>query len=83
MKTVIYMNHRIREKVPSGPVIRVTRGRSVRDTDEVTILVGGRVIGRVVYDPENNPSSSHEVKAWVELADGVEVVLKPAVKELA
>ena len=73
MKTIIYMNNRIREVNPSGPVIRVQRGRSRRDTNEAKLLLNGRQIGRVVYDPVNNPSNTHEVKAWVELDQSVEV----------
>lgn len=74
MITIIFMNHRIREQAPVGGVIRVQRGRSRKDTNEARLMVGGRQIGRVVYDPPNNPVTSHEVKAWVELFEGVEVV---------
>lgn len=73
-RTVIYMNHRIRDKVPDGPVIRVQRGRKQSDTNEALLVLNGQLLGRVVYDPPNNPSSSHEVKAWVELDPCVEVM---------
>ncbi len=67
------MNHRIRDAVPDGPVIRVKNGRRWRDTNEATLLLNGRRIGRVIYAPDENPVTTHEVKAWVELDEAVEV----------
>lgn len=66
MKTVIFMNHRIREKKPSGPVIRAVRGKKITESNCLKLMFAGKEVGRVIYDPKNNPSTTHEVKAWVE-----------------
>lgn len=60
-KTVIFVN---------GQTIRVVKGRSRKDVKEVRIIVGGRLIGRVIYDPSTSPVNS---PAWIELFDGIEV----------
>ena len=62
-KTIIY-----RRLISNGKAIRVVRGRSRKDTNEVKILVGGRQIGRVVYE------AGIENPFFVELFDGVEVI---------
>lgn len=72
--TFIYMNERIRQKRPSKGVIRVQemdgRGgvKSVVDGNRVDIYDRkGTIVASVVYDPKNNPSPTHEVKAWVQV----------------
>lgn len=73
MKTIIYMNERIRMKTPDGPVINVSQDKNVVATNEAKLFVGRKCVGRVVYDPQNNPSSTHEVKAWVEFFGDVRI----------
>lgn len=78
-KRYIYMNHRIRDVKPSGPVIRAQVGKSRRakESNCVEIRVWGRVIARVVYDPKSNPSPTHSVKAWVEVDGNPSVDVVP------
>lgn len=82
MNVIIYMNEQIRNAKPKGPVIDVIEKQGsmkrVTQTNEAALFVDGQYIGRVVYDPANNPSDTHCVKAWVEFNDSVEVVCKPA-----
>ena len=72
--TFVFMNEKIRERVPSGPVIRAVRGRSVKESNLLRLMVAGREVGRVVFDPSRSPVKTHEVKAWIELNGAVEVV---------
>lgn len=72
--TFIYMNERIRQKRPSKGVIRVQEMngqggiKSVIDGNCVHIYDRkGWLVASVVYDPKNNPSPTHEVKAWVQV----------------
>ena len=76
MPTYIYMNEKIRMQKPDGPVIRVQEGKGGKcvDTNEARLFVGRKCVGRVVYDPAKNPSTTHEVKAWVEFSAHVKVV---------
>lgn len=75
----LFMNHRIREKKASGPVIvamddLIGGELRVREADEFELWVHGQKIGRVVYDPKMLAAcETHEVKAWVELDDIVVV----------
>jgi hypothetical protein len=75
MKTILYMNERIKHKHPNGPVIRAVRGKDWLEANTVYLTLGGEVIGKVVFDPKNNPSDTHMVKAWIELEDCVRVSL--------
>ena len=71
MKT-IYMNHRIREKKPSGPVIVVQDEAGTTEANSFAITVGGEVIGFVEFDSKGCPQvTTHDVKAWVEFNDRV------------
>jgi hypothetical protein len=75
-KTFIYMNERIHEHPPTGPVVKVDRPDGSEDEgDLIEIKVLGRVVARVRYAPNRNPSKTHKLKAWVEVLDvpGVEV----------
>lgn len=63
----VYMNHRIREKKPSGPVIVVQEECITMTGNCFEINVGGMVIGHVVFDPDGlDQCETHDVRAWVE-----------------
>ncbi len=73
----IYMNEFIREKKTHVPVIVVETtdagvGRSMPTTrvytDHVDIMYEGTIIATVRHDPANNPSKTHDVKVWIEVA---------------
>lgn len=68
---MIFMNEKIRQKVPSGPVIRAVCGRKVQEANTLKLVFAGREVGRVIFDPENSPVDTHEVKAWIEWAGEV------------
>jgi hypothetical protein len=68
VKRYIYMNHRIREPKPSGPVIAVQTGKRVRSTNRVQLVHQGAVIGEVRFEPNGLRSApSHHVRAFVEI----------------
>jgi hypothetical protein len=78
MTQYIYMNHRIRERKPSGPVIvaqdDLYGSPRVREADEFDLWFHGEHIGRVVFEPAGlDACETHDVKAWVELDDLVVV----------
>jgi hypothetical protein len=75
MKRYIYMNHRIRQAKPNGPVIVVQDERGHQtEANGFDLHFDGFKIGRVVYDPAGLPAcETHEVKAWVELVGNVEI----------
>lgn len=66
MTTHIFMNHRIRQAKPDGPVIVAQTGKKVREGNRVDIMHAGVVVASVIYDPKGNPSKTHAVKAWIE-----------------
>jgi len=78
MKVFIFMNHRIREKRPRGPVIRV-QGSGHADpahnfTEGNTVVINGPSIVR--FDPRGLPfAPEHHVTAWIE-ADDRDVVVR-------
>lgn len=68
MKRYIYMNHRIREPKPSGPVIAVQTGERVKNTNRVEILHQGVVVGEVRFQEKGlRAAHRHHVRAFVEL----------------
>lgn len=75
MTQYVFMNHRIREKKPSGPVIVVqdeltADGPRQRESNSFDIWYHGDKIGRIVFDLKLLQAvDSHEVKAWVEFDD--------------
>ena len=73
MKTFIFVNHRIRQKKPSGPVITAQIGDVILEGNSVEILHEGKVIARVLYDPMRKPSKTHHVSAFVETNTKVRV----------
>lgn len=66
MKTIIFVNHRIKQKKPNGPVITAQSGERILEGNTVEIFHDGKVIARVVYDPSRKPSKTHNVVAFVE-----------------
>lgn len=77
MTTFIYMNHRIRNRSltrprKDRPVIVAQRQDDanyvmVSEDNCFSIVVDGKVVGRVLFDPRKDPSPTHHVKAWVEV----------------
>jgi hypothetical protein len=74
----IHMNHRIKQKRPRRGVVRVSDKSGHVDGNEFVFkLKDGTVLGRVVYSRKGCPEiETHEVRAWVELTDAVDVWLK-------
>lgn len=77
-KVFIFMNHRIRQKRPGGPVIRVQGSghsdprHNFREGDMV--VINGPSIVR--FDPRGLPfAGEHHVTAWIE-ADDRDVVVR-------
>lgn len=71
----IFMNHKIRQVKPDGPVIvcQDAHGKQ-REANRFALVVNGQTIGWVEYVPTGLEAvESHDVKAWVELFDFVEV----------
>jgi hypothetical protein len=76
MTQFLFMNHRIRDKKPSGPVI-VAQDDFVldntprqREANEFEFWHHGEKIGRVVFDPKGlTECKTHDVRAWVEFDD--------------
>jgi hypothetical protein len=76
MTQYVFMNEKIRQKKPCGPVIVVQDGAGAQyEANAFDLIFEGVLIGRVRYDRAGlDACETHEVKAWVELADGVEAV---------
>lgn len=72
----LFMNHRIREKVVSGPVIICQNDDGEqRESNCFEIVAFGQPIGRIVFKSEGlKQCDTHEVRAWVELDDDIELV---------
>lgn len=72
-KVFIHMNHRIRDKRPRGPVIRVQCVDN-RFKEGNTVVINGPSVVR--FDPRGCPfTPEHHVTAWIE-ADEADVVVK-------
>ena len=76
MTQFLFMNHRVRDSKPKGPVIVCQDDYSLdntprqRESNEFEIWHHGEKIGRVVFDPKGLADcKTHDVKAWVELDD--------------
>jgi hypothetical protein len=64
----VYMNERIREKVPSGPVIVVQTGKRLRHTNRAQLVHGDVVVGEVRFVKSGlKAAPRHRVRAFVEL----------------
>lgn len=73
-RSYVYMNETMRELVPSRPPIVVQTGRKVVETGRAQLVVDGKVIGEVRFEPDGlDCAPHHHVRAFVELEDGVEV----------
>lgn len=71
----IYMNERIRQKRPRKPVIVCQAPEGIVESNSFALCVNGIVIGHILYDRDGLPEcETHDVKAWVQLFDHVEVV---------
>jgi hypothetical protein len=72
----VYMNEKIREKKPSGPVIVVQTGKRLRCTNRARLVVDGKVIGEVRFAARGlSVAPKHHVRAFVELRSDVKVLL--------
>ena len=66
MKKKIFINHRIVQIKPTGPVIVVETRRKQKEGNRVDILDRGKIIVSVIFDATADPSKTHNVRAWVE-----------------
>jgi hypothetical protein len=74
VKVFVYMNHRIREKKPRGPVIVVQRGNGSGKVEGNMVVINGPCVVR--FDPRGLPiAEEHHVTAWIE-ADLSDVVVR-------
>lgn len=75
------MNHRIRQNPPGGPVVVCQAPEDTREANEFEIFFRGEPIGRVKFDPAGLAAcETHDVKAWIELEDDVEVLVAARAK---
>jgi hypothetical protein len=80
----VYMNHRIRDPKTKGPVIVVQAPDETREANEFEIIFRGQPIGRVKFDAHGLAAcETHDVRAWVEFEDDVElhVIAKATAKK--
>jgi hypothetical protein len=69
------MNHRIRDPKTKGPVIVAQQPDGTREANEFEIIFRGQPIGRVKFDRAGLPAcETHDVRAWVEFEDDVDLV---------
>jgi len=85
LKRFVYMNHRLRQAEPTGPVVVVQDERGgTTEANEFELRFDGFKIGRVVFDPKGlKACKTHDVKAWLELAAGVDVEVVPVPRQEA
>jgi hypothetical protein len=76
MTQYVFMNEKIRQKKPCGPVIVCQDGDGAQtEANAFDLVVNGVLVGRVRYDRAGlDVCETHDVKAWVELADTVDVI---------
>lgn len=68
------MNHRIKQKKPRKPVIVCQDDETITEANTFELSYDGKVIGHVVFDPSGlDACETHDVKAWVEVNDKVDV----------
>jgi hypothetical protein len=73
-RVFIFMNHRIRQKRPTHPVIRVQYANPAEYTEGNMVVINGPSVVR--YDPRGLPfAEEHHVTAWIE-AENDDVVVK-------
>lgn len=75
LKLFIYMNEKIRQRRPNGPVIVVQQGNNPAHKVECNLVViNGPSVVR--FDPRGLPlAAEHHVTAWIE-ADARDVVVR-------
>ena len=76
MTQFVFMNHRIKQANPLAPVIVCLDADTgdVQEANRFVLRVGDTVIGHVVFDRAGlDACETHDVKAWVELNDNVNV----------
>jgi hypothetical protein len=75
VKLFIYMNEKIRQRKPGGPVIRVQHGNNPKNFVEGNlVIINGPSVVR--FDPRGLPiAEDHRVTAWIE-ADARDVVVR-------
>lgn len=78
-KRIIFINDRIRQSVPDGPVVRLARGKSFAESDTIKLLVGGKLFATVKFRRAGHPGYWY-VKSWVTLEEGVQAILAGDVK---
>jgi hypothetical protein len=85
VKRFVYLNHRIHQAQPSGPVIVVQdETGDFMEANGFDLRFDGFRIGRIVFDPKGLPAcKTHDVKAWLELAENVEVTPAGEVRKSA
>ena len=66
MKKKIFINHRIAQAKPDGPVIVVETRRKQQEGNRVDIIDRGKVVASIVFNSNADPSKTHSVRAWVE-----------------
>jgi hypothetical protein len=70
-KINIYMNEHIRNSRPTAPVIVVEQagigGRRVFANHVDIVDNDGQILATIKYAPNDNPSRTHRVKAWIEV----------------
>ena len=66
MKKKIFINHRISQAQPDGPVIIVETCKNQQEGNRVDILEKGKVVASIIFDANADPSKTHLVRAWVE-----------------
>lgn len=78
-KRALFINDRIRQPVPDGPVVRLARGKSYSESDTIKLYVAGKLIGTVRFRRSGHPGYWY-VRAWVTLEECVQTVLGGDVK---
>ncbi len=74
-KTLIYMNHHIKDQDPAEPVIAVLKGKTLIYTNTVTIRDSrGRAVAKIIYSKSGLKGVPHRVLAWVETNNFVELM---------
>jgi hypothetical protein len=66
MKKKIFINHRIAQAAPDGPVIVVETRKKQQEGNRVDIMEKGKVVASIIFDADADPSRTHLVRAWVE-----------------
>jgi hypothetical protein len=75
----VFMNQRIREQVPGGPVIVFQEGRRQVQTNRIEISYRGRKIAELRFRPKGVYAiKTHSVRAALELFAAADVMVYPS-----